>query len=175
MCLFQFWLPQCVCPEWDCWVIWQFYFQVFRNLYTVLHSGCTSFLCHLSPLFLFLYYHEVFTREEAEIFYKNSESIKFSHSVMSDLGDSMNCSMPGSPVHHQLPELTQTHARWVSDAIQPSHPLLSPSPPVFNLSSMQYQAFFQWVTSSHQVAKVLELQLQHQHQSFQQIFRTDFP
>ena len=75
----------------------------------------------------------------------------------------MNCSMPGLPVHHQLPEFTQTHVRWVCDAIQPTHSLLSPSPPAFNLS--QYQGLFKWVSSSHHVAKVLEFQLQHQ--SFQ--------
>ena len=81
----------------------------------------------------------------------------------------MDCSMPGLPVHHQLLELTQTHVYWVSDAIQPSHPLLSPSPPAFNLS--QHQGLFQWVSSSHQVAKVLEFQLQHN--SFQWIFRNN--
>ena len=70
----------------------------------------------------------------------------------------MNCSTPGLPVHQQLPESTQTHVHWVSDAIQPSHPLLSPSPPALNLS--QYPRLFKWVSSSHQVAKVLEFQLQ---------------
>ena len=65
----------------------------------------------------------------------------------------MNHSTPGLPVHHQLPEPTQTHVHWVSDAIQPSHPLLSPSPPAFNLS--QHQGLFRWQSSSHQVAKVL--------------------
>ena len=78
--------------------------------------------------------------------------------------------MAGLPVHHQLLEFTQTHVRWVGDAIQPSHPLSSPSPPAFNLS--QHQDLFQWVSSLHQVAKVLEFQLQSQ--SFQWIFRTDF-
>ena len=82
----------------------------------------------------------------------------------------MNCSMPGLPVHHQLPESTQTHFHEVHDTIQPSHPLSSPSPPALNLS--QHQGFFKWVSSSHQVAKVLEFQLQNQ--SFQWIFRTDF-
>ena len=82
----------------------------------------------------------------------------------------MGCSTPGLPVHHQFPEFTQTHVHWISDAIQPSHPLSSPSPPAFNLS--QHQGLFKWVSSSHQVAKVLEFQLQHQ--SFQWIFRTDF-
>ena len=62
--------------------------------------------------------------------------------------------MPGFSVHHQLLELAQTHVHWVSDAIQPSHPLSSSSPPAFNLS--QHQGHFQWVSSSHQVAKVLE-------------------
>ena len=89
------------------------------------------------------------------------------------LCDPMNRSKPGLPVHHQLPESTQTHVHWVNDAIQPSHPPSSSSPPALNLS--QHQCIFQWVSSSHQVAKVLELQLQLQHQSFQWIFRTDFP
>ena len=86
------------------------------------------------------------------------------------LCDAMDCIMPGSPVLYHLPEFTQTHVHWVGDAIQASHPLSSPSPPTFNLS--QHQGLFQWVDSSDQVAKVLELQLQHQ--SFQWIFRTDF-
>ena len=76
----------------------------------------------------------------------------------------------GFPVLHYLLEFVQTHVHWVSDAIQPSQPLSSPSPPAFNLS--QHQDLFQWVSSSHQVAKVLEFQLRHQ--SFQWIFRTDF-
>ena len=75
----------------------------------------------------------------------------------------MDCSMPGFPVHHQWLELTQTHVHWAGDAIQPSHPLSSPSPPALNLS--QHQGLFKWVSSSHQVAKVLESELQHQ--SFQ--------
>ena len=79
----------------------------------------------------------------------------------------MDCSMP---IHHQLPELAQTHVHQVSDPTEPSHPLLSPSPPAFDLS--QHQGLFQWVSSLHPVAKILELQLWHQ--SFQWIFRTDF-
>ena len=75
------------------------------------------------------------------------------------LCDPMNCSTPGLPVHHQLPEFTQTHVHRVSDAIQPSHPLLSPSPPAPNPS--QHQSLFQWVSSSLEVAKVLEFQLQY--------------
>ena len=85
------------------------------------------------------------------------------------LCDPMDCSTPGFPVHHQLPELAQTNVHWVGDAIQLSHPLSSPSLPAFYLS--QHQGLFRWV-SSNQVAKVLEFQLQHQ--SFQWIFRTDF-
>ena len=81
----------------------------------------------------------------------------------------MNRSTPGLPVHHQLPEFTQTHIHRVSDAIQPSHPLSSPSPPSPNPS--QQQSLFQWVNSSHEVAKVLEFQLQHH--SFQRIPRAD--
>ena len=84
------------------------------------------------------------------------------------LCDLMNCSTPGLPVHHQLPEFTQTHVHRVSDAIQPSHPLSSPSPPAPNPS--QHQSLFKWVSSSHEVAKVLEFQLQYQ--SFQWIFMT---
>ena len=99
-------------------------------------------------------------------------SVQFSSVTQSypALCDPMDFSTPGLPVHHQLPEFTQTHVHRVSNAIQPSHPLLSPSPPTFNLS--QHQGLFQWVSSSHQVAKVLAFQLQHQ--SFQWIFRTDF-
>ena len=99
------------------------------------------------------------------------QSVQFSPVVQSclTLCDPMDCSTPGLPVHHQLPEFTQTHVHWVGDAIQPAHPLSSPSPPAFNLS--QHQGLFQWVSSSHQMAKVLEFQLQHQ--SFQWIFQTD--
>ena len=71
----------------------------------------------------------------------------------------MDSSTPGLPVHHQPPELTQTDIHWVSDAIQPSHPLSSPFPPAFSVS--QHQGLFQWVSSLHQVAKVWEFQLQH--------------
>ena len=85
------------------------------------------------------------------------------------LCDPMNCTTPWLPVHHQLPEFTQTHVHWVADAIQPSHFLSSPSPPALNPS--QHQSLFQWVNSSHEVAKVLAFQLYHQ--SFQGTSRTD--
>ena len=86
-------------------------------------------------------------------------SVQFSSVTQSCLTpwDPMNRSMPGLPVHHRFPEFTQTHAHQVSDAIQPSHPLLSPSLPAPNPS--QHQGLFQWVNSSHEVAKVLEFQL----------------
>ena len=98
--------------------------------------------------------------------------VQFSSVIQSCLTfcNPMDCSTPGFPVHHQLYELAQTYVHQISDAIQPSHPLLPPSLPTFNLS--QYQGLFRWVSSSHQVAKVLEFQLQYQ--SFQWIFRTDF-
>ena len=85
------------------------------------------------------------------------------------LCDPMNHSTLGFPIHHQLPESTQTHVHWVGDAIQPSHPLSSPSPPALNLS--QHRGLLKWVSSSYQVAKILEFQLQHQ--SFQWTPRTD--
>ena len=102
-----------------------------------------------------------------------SLSVQFSSVAQScpTLCDPMDCSTPGLPVYHQLPEFTQTHVHWVSDAIQPSHPLSYPSPPAFDLS--QHQSLFKWVSSSYQVAKVLEFQLQHQ--SFQWTPRTDLP
>ena len=99
-------------------------------------------------------------------------SVQFSSVAQSCpiLCDPMNCSTPGLPVHHKLLESAQTHAHWVGDAIQPSHPLSSPSPPAPNPSP--HQGLFQCVNSPHQVAKVLEFQLQHQ--SFQWTPRTDF-
>ena len=99
------------------------------------------------------------------------QPIQFSSVAQScpTLCDPMNCSAPSLPVHHQIPESTQTQVHWVGDAIQPSYPLLCPSPPSLNLS--QHQGLFQWVSSSHEVAKVLEFQLQHQ--SFQWTPRTD--
>ena len=98
-------------------------------------------------------------------------SVQFSSVTQScpTLCNPMNRITPGLPVHHQLPEFTQTHVHWLGDVIQPSHPLSSPSPPAFILS--QRQGLYKWVSSSHQVAKVLEFQLQHQ--SFQWIPRTD--
>ena len=101
----------------------------------------------------------------------STSSVQFSSVAQScpALCDPMNCSTPGLLVHHQLPEFTQIHVHWVGNAIQPSHPLSSPSPPALNLT--QHQGVFKSVSSAHQAAKVLEFQLQHQ--SFQWIPRTD--
>ena len=97
-------------------------------------------------------------------------SVQFSCSVVSDFLWPHELQHARPPCPSPTPESAQTHVHWVGDAIQPSHPLLSPSPPALNLS--QHQGLFQWVSSSHQVDKVLEFQLQHQ--SFQWTPRTDF-
>ena len=137
----------------------------------------------LSPnLFLFFRRHSEWTFLSCYLFYSlnpqsttpfSLSSCSVNQSVQSlnhclTLCDPMDCSMPGFPVHHQLLELAQTHVHWVGYATQPFHPLSFPFPPALSLS--QHQGRFQWVSSLHQVAKVLELQ----HQSFQWIFRTDF-
>ena len=97
-------------------------------------------------------------------------SVQFSSVAQSclTLCGPMNRNTPGLPVHHQLPEFSQTHLHWVGDTIQPSHPLSSPSPPALNLS--QHQGLFKWVSSLRRVAQVLAFQLQHQ--SFQWTPRT---
>ena len=105
--------------------------------------------------FSFLYFHSIpfilsLTTLNFYLLYHNS--VQCSQSCLT-ICDPMDCSTLGFPVHHQLMELAQTHVHWFSDAIQPSHPLLSPSPPAFNLS--QHQGLSQWVSSSHQVAKRL--------------------
>ena len=96
------------------------------------------------------------------------EILLFSHSVLSASLWPHGLHHMMLPVLHHLPEFSQTRVRWVDDAIQPSHPLSPPSPPAFSLS--QHQGLFQWVSSLHQVDKILELQ----HQSFQWVFRVDF-
>ena len=116
--------------------------------------------------------HSIYNVVLVSAYKTNKPPVQFSSVAQScpTLCDPMNRSTLGLPVHHQLPEFTQTHVHWVGDAIQPSRSLLSPSPPALNLS--QHQGLFKWVSSSYQVAKVLEFQLQRQ--SFQWIFRTDF-
>ena len=102
-------------------------------------------------------------------FFSQKHMLLFSHSVVSDSLQPHGLQHIRLPVLYYLLEFAQTHVYWVGDAIQPSHPLLTPFPPAFNLS--QHQGLFQWVGSSHQMAKILELQ----HQSFQWIFRGWFP
>ena len=101
-------------------------------------------IANINPIhFLFLL--------SAKLLFLPLSSVWFSSVAQSCLAlcDPMDCSKPGLPVHHQLPEFTQTHVHWIGDAIQPSHPLSSPFPPTFNLS--QHQGLFKWVSSSHQV------------------------
>ena len=105
--------------------------------------------------FIFIFYSLMIFKKQYRIF----SSVQFIQLCLT-LCNPMDCSTPGLPVHHQLPENAQTHVHPVSDAIQPSHLLSSPSPHTFNLS--QHQDLFQRVSSLHQVAKLLELQLQHQ-------------
>ena len=138
------------------------------DLQTHVSSLCLLWLLHCRQI---LYHWAMREAHVKCIYIGKGLSVQFSSVTQSclTLCDPMNRSMPGFPVHHQLLEPIQTHVRWVSDAIQPSHPLLSHSPPVPNLS--QHQGLFQWVNSSHEVAKVLEFQLQHQ--SFQWTPRTD--
>ena len=113
-----------------------------------------------SDIFLSLTFLDIWERQEDWFYFSLVlHSVQFSSVTQScpTLCNPMNCSTPGLPVHHQLPEFTQTHGHQVSDAIQPSHPLSFPSPPAPNPS--QHQSLFQWVNSSHEVAKVLEFQL----------------
>ena len=113
----------------------------------IMEIFCLDLSLFLSKLATFLSVY----RSVNYIFIEFSSVQLLSHVWLCDL---MDFSTPGLPVHHQLPEFTQTHVHWVSDAIQSSHPVSSPSPPAFNLS--QHQGLFKWVSSSHQVAKVLE-------------------
>ena len=133
--------------------------------------------CSLSNNILFFSWKEFTTFYNFFIFLGDKDiqehiiiNIQFSSvaQLCSTLCNPMNCSTPGFPVHHQLLESTQSHVHWVGDAIQPSHPLSSPS---LALNLSQHQGLFQWVSSLHQVAKLLELQLQHQ--SFQWTPRID--
>ena len=103
--------------------------------------------------------NKIFSHEPKEvlminIYHSTFSSVQFSRSVVSDSSWPHELQHPGLPVHHQLPEFTQTHVHWVDDAIQPSHPLSSPSPSALSLS--QHQGLFKWVSSSHQVAEVFE-------------------
>ena len=147
-------------PRQEYWSGWPFLLQ---GIFLI--QGSNSCLLHCRQIL----YHSLPLRHQAPFFFNFvfHSSVQFSLSVMCDPKD---CSTPGFRVHHQLLEPAQTHVHQVGDAIKPFHPLLFPSPPAFNLS--HHQGLFQWVSSSYQVAKVLEFQLQHQ--SFQWIFKTGF-
>ena len=150
-------------------------------------SVCQWWMTQLFGFFGWHYSSSNYSLKKKDYFYKVSKGVPYNSalpfvvnicqfSAVSSVAqscltlcDPMNHSTPGLPVHHQLLEFTQTHAHRVGDAIQPSHPLSSPSPSAPNPS--QHQSLFQWVSSSHEVAKVLEFQLQHQ--SFQWTPRTD--
>ena len=147
------------------------YFPYLPHNFAIPLSPVTMLFLYYAMAFYYMLYHlSLWMRQFWKRGYLNGKfsSVQFSSVSQSPLTlcNPMHCSLP---VHHQLPEFTQTHIRWVSDAIQPSHPLLSPSPPALNLS--QHQGLFKWVSSLHQVAKVLEFQLQQQ--SFQWTPRTD--
>ena len=145
---------------------------------TILHKGNkfqgsqqACFLSHLSPSEIKMPYNPCSTTSCCTMYDPTPtvcratgpawlSSVQFSSGpqLCLTLRNPMDCSTPGLPVHQQLPEFTQTHVHWVGAAIQPSHPLLSPSPPCSNLS--QHQDLFKWVRSLHQEAKVLKFQLQ---------------
>ena len=127
--------------------------------------GSTSFMHYAG-------HWNIFSSVQSNMYLVSVTVLQFSSVAPSceTLCDPMDCRMPGLLVHYQFSEFTQIHVHWISDANQPSHPLSCPSPPSLNFS--QHQGLFKWVSFSHQAAKVLELQLQHQ--SFQRLFRTDF-
>ena len=126
---------------------------------------CNSVLCAVN-----IWVNSVDAILKLPLLSSSVSSVQFSCSVMSDSLWPQGLERARPPIHYQLSELSWTHVHRVSDAIQPSHRLSSMFPPAFNLS--QHRSLFQWVSSSHQVAKVLEFQLQRQ--SFQWLFRTDF-
>jgi len=147
-----------------------------KNVISILIEIALNLYCFLNISFWLL-----LGCRNSRLLYINFVSCNFIHSFISSIQFSsvaqscptlcnpMNHSMPGLPVHHHLPVFTQAHVHWVGDAIQPSHPLSSPFPPAPNPS--QHQSLIQWVNSSHEVAKVLEFQLQHH--SFQRNPRAD--
>ena len=152
----------CIC---SIWLFLNYVLHIFSNRHVVDLQCCVSFWCR-AKWFSYTYIYILSVIFFTIMVY----SVQFSCSVMYNSWQPHELySMPGLPVHHQLLEFTQTDAHWVGDAIQPSHPLSSLSPPALNLS--QHQGLFKWISSSHQVAKVLEFQLQHQ--SLQWTLRTN--
>ena len=143
------------------WIRYIYDWEYGQREMRILGADITLWVIKLVKMYRRIWYRET----ETVIIFCHLETlydIQFSLVAQSCLAlcDPMNHGMPGLPVHHQLPEFTQTHVHWVGDSSQPSHPLPSPSPPAPNPS--QHQGLFQWVNSSHQVAKVLEFQLQQQ-------------
>ena len=152
-----------------------FILVTFIYIYTHTHTHNTfseSFKSIKTRCYFICKYFRAYFLKTRNFLQSQHSSVQFSSVAQScpTLWDPTDCSTQGLPVYHQLLEFTQIHVHRVCDDIQPSHPLSSLSPAAFNLS--QHQGLFQGVSSSRQVAKVLELQLQHQ--SFQQLFRTDF-
>ena len=147
-------------------------FQMIINLQCCVSFWCTAkwFNCVCVCVYIYILFHSTAKWFSLYICVCVCVCVQFSlvTQLCPTVCNSMDCIMLGLWVHHQCPEFTETHVHWVGDAIHASHPLSSPSPPTLHLS--QHQGLFQWVSSSHQVAKVLELQ----YQSFQWIFRTDF-
>ena len=141
--------------------------EFLKSKFTVEHLSCFHVRPQSGPAVNILV--DVFWRTKAHILHW-MHTLVFSHVVTSGSLRPHGMQRARLPFLHYPSEFVQTHVLWFGDAIQPSHPLLSPSPPAFNLP--QHQGLFQWVSSSHQVAKVLEFQLQYQ--SFQWIFRVDF-
>ena len=174
--LFDLWF---LCLFWIYLYIWKFSVHIllkpslkdFEHYFTIMWNEC-NFVAVWILFGISLLWPQIMSSllQNSDLKKVGETTVLFS-SVQSrpTLCDPMNHSVPGLPVHHQLPESTQTHVHWVGDAIQPSHPLSSPSPLAFSLS--QHQGLFKWVSSSHQVAKILESQFQHQ--SFQWTPRTD--
>ena len=160
------WQPSCLERE-SWWFLQYRYPHLFILFLGFSRQECWSVLPFSSPVD-HIFFELSFMTPPSQLILHASKFSSVAQSCQ-NLCNPMNCSTAGLPVHHQLLEFTQTHVHWVGDAIQPSHPLLVPSPPAPNPS--QHQGLFQWVSSSHQVAKVLEFQLQHQ--SFQWTPRTD--
>ena len=156
-------------------VTWPFLVRLWGGLEQSLQDTSNSVccVCQLLPLSLYLMEGQTSSSEEVilpwHVCFNSFRSVHFNRSVLSDSLRPHELQHARPPVHHQLPEFTLTHVHWVGDAIRPSHPLSPASPPAPNPS--HHQGLSQWVSSQHQVVKVLEFQLQHQ--SFQSIPRTD--
>ena len=153
----------------NCYIYFGFHSCILHHIFWILYTFEVYCLKKSFSHSINSFHYLIMFLESTHIFFFFFSSVQFSHSVVSDSLQPNGLQHACLPVHHQLSEFTQTHVHWVGDAIQPSHPLSSPSPPTFNFS--QHQGLFKWVSSSYQVAKVLEFQLQHQ--SFQWTPRTD--